>query len=127
MKQTLVMAICILLFASPALAQPATPAGELLPADEDLGPEWVELPYTFPTADSAYPEARGWYAGPDGSNISQKSNGWSGQNITRYQNPEYDRLFDELSKTTDAEAAASLFIQLNDIVINDFIEVPLVQ
>jgi peptide/nickel transport system substrate-binding protein len=68
-----------------------------------------------------------WYAGPDGSNISQQSNGWSGQNITRYQNPEYDRLYEELSGTTDAEAAAALYIQLNDIVINDFIEVPLVQ
>ena len=33
-----------------------------------------------------------WYAGPDGSNIAQKSNGWSGQNNTRYQNPEYDRV-----------------------------------
>ena len=36
-------------------------------------------------------------------------------------------MFDEVSVTTDAEAAAALFIQMNDIVINDFVEVPLVQ
>jgi peptide/nickel transport system substrate-binding protein len=77
---------------------------------------------TFPTL-----YMLGWYAGPDGSNISQKSNGWSGQNSSRYQNPEYDRIFEELIKTTDVEAAAGMFIQLNDIVINDYAEIPLVQ
>jgi peptide/nickel transport system substrate-binding protein len=69
----------------------------------------------------------GWYGGPDGSNIAQKSNGYSGQNSSRYQNPEYDRIFDEVSKTTDVEAAAGMFIQLNDILIADYAEVPLVQ
>jgi len=32
-----------------------------------------------------------------------------------------------LIKTTDVEAAAGMFIQLNDIVINDYAEIPLVQ
>ena len=69
MKQALVIVTCALLFASSALAQPATAADDLLPAAEDLGPGWVELSYTLPTANPTYPEARGWYAGPDGSRV----------------------------------------------------------
>lgn len=69
MNQAIVIATCALLFASSALAQPVTPANQLLPAADDLGPGWVELTSNLPTADPAYPEARGWYAGPDGSRV----------------------------------------------------------
>ena len=62
MKQALVIATCVLLFASPALAQPATPIDHLLPAAEDLGPGWVKLTSTLPTADPTYPEERGLLA-----------------------------------------------------------------
>ena len=68
---------------------------------------------------------QGWYAGPDGRNIAQKSNGWSGQNNDRYVNPEYDALYEQVVKETDAERAAELFIQMNDIVINDYVEIPI--
>jgi peptide/nickel transport system substrate-binding protein len=77
---------------------------------------------TFPTL---YMQA--WYAGPNGSNIAQKSNGWSGQNNDRYNNPDYDKLYEQVVKETDAEKATQLFIQMNDIVINDFVEIPMVQ
>jgi peptide/nickel transport system substrate-binding protein len=65
-----------------------------------------------------------WWAGED--NVAQKSNDWSGQNFGRYQNPEYDKLFEQVRLETDIEKAAELFIQLNDIVINDIAIVPLV-
>ncbi|HEY7035702.1 MAG TPA: peptide ABC transporter substrate-binding protein [Thermomicrobiales bacterium] len=68
-----------------------------------------------------------WYAGPDGANIAQKANGWSGVNYARYNNPQYDALYDQATTETDAEKVAQLFIQMNDIVINDFVVVPLVQ
>ena len=68
----------------------------------------------------------GWYAGPEGENIAQKSNGWNGQNAQRYNNPEYDKLFDQVRLETDFQKAAQLFIQLNDILINDVAVVPLV-
>jgi hypothetical protein len=100
MKQTLVMAICVLLFASSALAQPATPAGDLLPAADDLGPGWVELPYTFPTADSAYPEARGWYAGPDGSRVVLLVSVPPAENL--------DGIWAEIAQGVEANAPASL-------------------
>ena len=68
----------------------------------------------------------GWYAGPEGENIAQKSNDWSGQNYGRYQNAEYDALFDQVRLETDLEKAAEMFIQMNDILINEVAVVPLV-
>jgi peptide/nickel transport system substrate-binding protein len=72
-----------------------------------------------------------WYAGPDpggpSGNVAQKANGWSGQNIDRYVNPDYDVLFEAVLKETVAEKAAEMFIQMNDIIINDYVEIPLVQ
>ena len=68
----------------------------------------------------------GWYAGPDGENIAQESNGWNGQNYSRYQNAEYDALFEQVRLETDIAPAAELFIQMNDILINDVAVIPLV-
>jgi peptide/nickel transport system substrate-binding protein len=67
-----------------------------------------------------------FYGGPDLKNIAQKSNQWSGQNYSRYHNPEYDKLFEEAEKATDLEAAAQLFIKMNDIVIDDVAVVPII-
>jgi peptide/nickel transport system substrate-binding protein len=75
------------------------------------------LPFSF---------MQSWYAGPDGSNIAQKENGWAPANEARYSNPEYDALYDQAVAATDPEVAAQLFIQMNDIVINDYVIVPLV-
>lgn len=69
MKQALVIVACALLITSSARAQPAAPADHLLPSAEDLGPGWIELTPTLPTADPTYPEARGWYAGPNGTRV----------------------------------------------------------
>ncbi|MFL5762208.1 MAG: peptide ABC transporter substrate-binding protein [Thermomicrobiales bacterium] len=68
-----------------------------------------------------------WYAGKDRQNIAQKSNGWNGQNLGRYANPDYDALYDQVVAETDPEKAADLFIKMNDMVINDFVIIPLVQ
>ena len=65
-----------------------------------------------------------WYAGPDGVNISQKANNWGSINECRYQSADYDAMYDQLASETDAEAAAALFIQMNDHLINDVVIVP---
>ena len=61
-----------------------------------------------------------FYAGPDGENIAQKENSWAKSNFQRYANPEFDAVYEQLQTTTDAEQAAQLFIQANDILVNDF-------
>jgi peptide/nickel transport system substrate-binding protein len=67
-----------------------------------------------------------WYAGPDDENIAQQSNNWNGQNYSRFKSAEYDEIFDAVRAETDLEAAAEMFIQLNDILINEVAIVPLV-
>jgi peptide/nickel transport system substrate-binding protein len=68
----------------------------------------------------------GWYAGPEGENIAQASNSWNGQNYSRYQNAKYDELFEQVRLETDIARAAELFIEMNDILIEDVAVVPLV-
>ena len=68
----------------------------------------------------------GWYGGPEGANIAQASNQWSGQNYGRYQNAEYDELLDQVRLETDLARAAELFIQMNDILIEDVAVIPIV-
>lgn len=70
---------------------------------------------------------RAWYAGKDGSNIAQKSNQWVGQNYSRFRSDEYDQALDQARSETDPEAIARLFINMNDIVIQNHVEVPLLR
>jgi len=65
-----------------------------------------------------------WFAGENGRNIAQESNGWSGQNYQRYVNDEFDALYNELLTQTDVEAAYQQLIGLNDILINDVVIIP---
>ncbi|HEX5500510.1 MAG TPA: peptide ABC transporter substrate-binding protein, partial [Thermomicrobiales bacterium] len=63
----------------------------------------------------------------DGKNIPQKDNGWSEVNEERYNNPAYDALYDEATKATDIDKADELFIEMNDMVVDDVVVIPLVQ
>jgi peptide/nickel transport system substrate-binding protein len=67
-----------------------------------------------------------WYAGPEKANIAQKSNGWSGVNDCRFASAEYDALYESLLSELDIERAAETFIKMNDIVINEYVHIPLV-
>ncbi len=80
-------------------------------------------------ATSAFPinYMKYWYAGPDGENIAQAENGYTGTNKTRYSNAEYDAEYEQLSSASSEEQAIELFIALNDHVIENVVEIPLVQ
>jgi peptide/nickel transport system substrate-binding protein len=80
-------------------------------------------------ATSAFPlnYMKYWYAGPDGENIAQASNKWTGTNKTRYSNPEYDALWEQIASVTNPDDAVAIFVELNDHVINNVVEIPLVQ
>jgi peptide/nickel transport system substrate-binding protein len=67
-----------------------------------------------------------YYAGPDNVNVSQKSNQWTGGNTCRYVNPDYDALYDQAVASTDVEEIAELCIQMNDLLITDFVLIPVV-
>ena len=63
----------------------------------------------------------------NGENIPQKENGWAEVDESRYNSPAYDALYDEAAKTTDPQRAAELFIQMNDMLIDDVVVIPIVQ
>jgi len=58
--------------------------------------------------------------------IPQKANNWSGDNNSRYCNPEYDRLWQSASQELDSDQRAKLFIEMNDLLDQDVAVIPLV-
>jgi peptide/nickel transport system substrate-binding protein len=81
------------------------------------------------TFDSPFPVGymNRFYTGPDPSRTwGQKSNNWSGRNFLKWQNAEYDKLFDQVLVELSPEKAATMWQQLNDLVVKDYASVPLV-
>jgi peptide/nickel transport system substrate-binding protein len=68
-----------------------------------------------------------WYAGPDGENIAQLENGYTGTNKTRYASAEYDALWEQIAEVSSEQEAIDLFIAMNDHVVENVVEIPLVQ
>ena len=60
------------------------------------------------------------------SEVATKENKWQGRNITRWRNPDYDKLYDESEHETDPVKRAALFIKMNDMVIKDIVVIPVV-
>src|SRR5712691_6724185 len=58
--------------------------------------------------------------------IAQKANNWAGQNIVRWANAEYDRLWKEAATELDPVKRAALFIRMNDLLIEDVVVIPVV-
>jgi peptide/nickel transport system substrate-binding protein len=56
----------------------------------------------------------------------QQSNQWVGGNLARWCNPEYDALHAQSKVELDPEKRAQLFIQMNDLMIEDGFVIPLV-
>jgi peptide/nickel transport system substrate-binding protein len=68
-----------------------------------------------------------WYAGPEGENIAQLENNYTGTNKTRYANADYDALWEQIGAVADEQEAIDLFIAMNDHVVENFVEIPIVQ
>ncbi|MFN8632298.1 MAG: peptide ABC transporter substrate-binding protein [Chloroflexota bacterium] len=81
------------------------------------------------TFDSPFPVSymNRFYTGPDPSRTwGQKSNNWSGRNFLKWKNDQYDKLFDQVLVELDQAKAATMWQQLNDLIVNDYADVPLV-
>jgi peptide/nickel transport system substrate-binding protein len=66
---------------------------------------------------------RAWTCGA----IAQKANNWSASNWARYCNPDYDKLYQQSTTELDAQKRRSLIVQMNDLLINDFAVIPIVE
>jgi peptide/nickel transport system substrate-binding protein len=60
------------------------------------------------------------------SEIAQKSNKWQGRNITRWQNKEWDALYQASTGELDPIKRAAMLIRLNEMAIEDFVVIPVV-
>ncbi|MEO0758407.1 MAG: peptide ABC transporter substrate-binding protein [Cyanobacteria bacterium J06648_16] len=58
--------------------------------------------------------------------VTQKANNWSKQNYARYCNPAYDALWEASQLTLDPEERRTLFIEMNDLLIQEFAVLPIV-
>jgi peptide/nickel transport system substrate-binding protein len=58
--------------------------------------------------------------------IPQKANGWQYNNTGRWSNPEFDNLYNQLTKELNPEKRAQLEVQMNDLIVNDHVVVPMV-
>ncbi|GAB4225896.1 MAG: peptide ABC transporter substrate-binding protein [Stanieria sp.] len=58
--------------------------------------------------------------------IPQQANNWTGNNNARYCNPKYDALWQQSTKELDREKRTQLFIQMNDLLIDEVAIIPLV-
>jgi peptide/nickel transport system substrate-binding protein len=58
--------------------------------------------------------------------VAQKENNWAGSNLARWCSPEYDALYEQAKLELDPEKRAQLFIQMNDLIVNDGVIIPLV-
>ncbi len=67
-----------------------------------------------------------WYSGPERENVAQKSNAWTGSNIVRWINDEYDELWRSAQGETNPDALVETFIAMNDLVMQNHVLVPVV-
>jgi len=73
------------------------------------------------------PDPGAYMAGWACDQAAQKSNDWSLPNWARYCNPAYDELYKQSLTEIDPEKRQQLFIQMNDLLIEDAAVIPLVQ
>ena len=67
-----------------------------------------------------------YLAGSTCEHIPTRENGWAGDNTARACNPEYDAVYEELAQTGAGPERDALIIRLNDIQVQSYSEIPLV-
>ena len=57
--------------------------------------------------------------------VASKANKWQGRNVTRWRSEEYDRIYRAAEVELDPVKRATLFVKMNDLVIQDVVVIPL--
>ena len=73
------------------------------------------------------PDPFSLHGGADDGADRPEGQQWSGNNYTRWSNKDYDAVIEQLKTELDPAKRAELFIKANDIEVNDFAEIPLVE
>ena len=72
------------------------------------------------------PDPTAYMAGWVCAESAQKANDWALANWARYCNPAYDKLYEHVKTEMDPAKRRDLFIQMNDLLIEDVALIPLV-
>jgi peptide/nickel transport system substrate-binding protein len=67
-----------------------------------------------------------FYSGDPSVNIAQKENQWSGNNLIRWQNADFNKWFDIGVKELDPQKNAEAWIRANDVVVEQAAAIPLI-
>ncbi len=67
-----------------------------------------------------------WKSTDPAVDVAQKSNGWSGRNLCRWQSDEYNELFAQARTEIDPAKQSELFIAMNDMLVLDYVTVPFI-
>src|SRR5579872_6478940 len=67
-----------------------------------------------------------YYSGDPAKDLPQKENNWSGFNYPRWQNDEFNKLYDQAQRELDPKKNAELWIRMNDLVASQAVSIPLV-
>jgi len=67
-----------------------------------------------------------FYGGTPAIDLAQQSNKWAPPNYMRWSNDEYNKLYDQVKTEIDVQKASQMWKQLNDIVVTNYISIPLV-
>jgi peptide/nickel transport system substrate-binding protein len=59
-------------------------------------------------------------------NISGSATDWLGNNVTRWCNPEYDALVEQMAGTSNLDERIALAIQMNDLIVQSGAIIPLI-
>jgi peptide/nickel transport system substrate-binding protein len=72
------------------------------------------------------PLMRYWRSTNPDEDIAQQSNAWTGQNLTRWRNDEFNDLHEQVRTELDTAKQAELFIAMNDLIVENVATIPLV-
>lgn len=67
-----------------------------------------------------------YYSGDPTVHIAQQENGWSGRNFGRYQNPEFNALYEQAEAEPDRENYLLIFHEMQQLVVDDIADIGLV-
>ena len=76
------------------------------------------------TTQPGQPDPGTWMRSFLSTDIADKANKWSGRNITRWRNAEYDKTWNAAAVEVDPVKRAALLIKCNDLVIDDVVVIP---
>ena len=76
------------------------------------------------TTQPAQPDPGIWLQSFLSDEVADKANKWSGRNVTRYRNPEFDKTWNAAQEELDPMKRAELLIKCNDLVVNDIVVIP---